>query len=240
MPCLEERFKLFSGTPAVQHTIESETVSMVQAAALQTLCTLLEDRAIDQVMPYLSTSDLQVRQGAMVGLLRNGGLEGILAAGQQLLKMVDSSKPIEREFAARILDQIGVHSFYQPLIGLLQDDNPQVRQMALWAAGQLKNTRLWPLVLEGLAVPQVRRAAMSALVAGGESVVPELTAAFAKNGQTQEVLLSLVQVCARIGGKGIIALLKDKIDYADLTIRTQILYALCQCGYQAIGKEVVI
>lgn len=123
---------------------------------MRTLAALGETEAFEEVSAYLEDPDPQVRRGAMVGLLCSGGIEGVLAAGHKLLQMVASSEPAERAFAAQVLGAVGVRSFYQPLVQLLRDDDPQVRRAALLAAGQLKNPKLWLLVLEGLGAPQVR------------------------------------------------------------------------------------
>jgi len=59
--------------------------------------------------------------GAMVGLLRSEGIEGVLAAGESLLELTKSPEPAKRQFAARVLGEVGISSFYRPLSKLLQD-----------------------------------------------------------------------------------------------------------------------
>jgi GGDEF domain-containing protein len=68
--------------------------------------------------------------------------------------------------------------------------------------------------------PQVRGAAASALVAGGQSAVAELRAAFAKHSQQREIVMRLAAVCGRIGGEEVVALLKNRIGFADEGVRT--------------------
>jgi AAA family ATP:ADP antiporter len=232
------RLGLTSALPAVSQRVALEPSPAVRGTAVRTLAALGETEAFEEVSAYLEDPDPQVRRGAMVGLLCSGGIEGVLAAGHKLLHMATSPEPAERAFAAQVLGEVGVRSFYQPLVPLLGDDDPQVRRTALLAAGQLKNPRLWPLVLEGLGAPQVRGAAVAAVVAGGESVVPELKAAFAQEGQEHAILIRLAQICGRICGDGVIALLKDKVDFPDQAVRTQVLRSLSRCGYQARGEEV--
>ena len=58
------------------------------------------------------------RKGTMTGLLRGGGIEGVLVAGQRLLQLINSSNPTDRVFAAKTLQQVGIASFYSPLIAL--------------------------------------------------------------------------------------------------------------------------
>jgi AAA family ATP:ADP antiporter len=85
----------------------------------------------------------------------------------------------------------------------------------------------------------VRGAATAALVAGGQSAVPELKAAFAKHSQNREILVRLAIVCGRIGGEEVTTLLKDRIDFPDEGVRTQVLRSLSRCGYQAQNEQEV-
>jgi len=234
------RLDLTSALAAVSQRVTLEPSPAVRGAALRTLAALGETEAFEEVSAYLEDPDPQVRRGAMVGLLCSGGIEGVLAAGHKLLQMVASPEPAERALAAQVLGEVGVRSFYQPLVSLLGDDDPQVRRAALLAAGQLRNPRLWPLVLEGLGSPQARGAAVAALVAGGESVLPELKTALAQEGQEHAILIRLAQICGRIRGDGVIALLKDKMDFPDRDVRTQVLHSLSRCGYWARGEEVAL
>jgi AAA family ATP:ADP antiporter len=234
------RLDLTSSLAAVSQRVALEPSPAVRGTAVRTLAALGEMEVFEEVSAYLEDPDPQVRRGAMVGLLCGGGIEGVLAAGHKLLQMVASPEPAERAFAARVLGEVGVRTFYQPLVPLLRDDDPQVRREALLAAGQLKNPRLWPLVLEGLGAPQVRGAAIVALVAGGESVLPELKAAFAQGRQERAILLRLAQICGRIRGDRVIALLKDRMDFPDQDVRSQVLRSLSRCGYRARGEEVTL
>jgi CRP-like cAMP-binding protein len=80
--------------------------------------------------------------------------------------------------------------------------------------------------------------AASALVAGGEAVVPQLRAAFARPGQSRQTLARLARICGRIRGQQAMALLRDNLDYPDGTVRFQVLTSLSLCGYQAQLEEV--
>jgi HEAT repeat protein len=173
----------------------------------------------------------------MAGLLRSGEIEGTLAASEKLIALLNSPNPAERSFAAQVLGEAGLRSFYRPLLRLLADEDWQVRRSALAAAGKLKNPKVWPAVVESLAFPKTRSAAVAALVAGGRPVLPELKADFARAVQDREVLTRLARVCGRIGGDKAIALLKEGFDYPDEEVRTHLLGGLSQCGYQAAGPD---
>jgi AAA family ATP:ADP antiporter len=228
-----ERLGVEEAILVVQRMVADATIPPVQAAALRAWCALGSAGSVQGVLPYIEAEDRQVQLGAMVGLLRHGGIVGVLAAGQKLLHLVESPVPEERALAARVLGEVGVASFYQPLETLLQDENPQVLQAALLATGQLCPPELWVQVVQALLLPQARRAAAAALVAGGEAVLTEIEAAFDVWVDESEILGQLVQICGRIGGHRAIDLLQTQLGIPDETMRTQILHALSRCGYQA-------
>lgn len=219
--------------------LELEEFPQVQSAALRALCALGEAEVVEQVSPYLKSSDPQTKMGAMVGLLRHGGITGTLLAGENLTTLVNSLNPADRILAAQILGEVGIRNFYYPLLKLLHDDL-QVRQAALMASGKVKNPKLWPLVLENLSSPAFSHAAASALVTAGESVLPELASAFDKKGQPRGVLIRIARICGRIQGNQAIAVLRDKIDFPDEDVRYQILVSLSLCGYRARPEEIPI
>jgi HEAT repeat protein len=232
-----ERLGLASASPGIGRMVLEEPVAAVRGAAVRTLAALGGSEACQAACAYLDDANAPVRQGAMVGLLRSGGIEGVLAAGHQLLQMAGSPEPAERVMAAQVLGEVGAGSFYQPLAPLLQDEDARVQRAALQAAGQLKQARLWPLVIEKLASPPVRRAAAAALVAGGEAALPEVIASLEREEQQPEVQAQLVRVCGRIGGEEATTWLKGQLAHPDADIRTAVARGLHRCGYQAQGEE---
>lgn len=228
-----ERLGLVAAGPAVSRCLAEDTSPPVRVAALRALAALGEPGALERIAAYLDDPDPQLRCGAMVGLLRSGGIEETLIAGQTLLTLVASSDPIERALAAQVIGEVGARSFYRPLLPLLHDGDPRVRRAALRAAGQVKHPRLWPLVVEALAPPSVREAAALALIDGGEEALPAIEAAFASADQPGAVRVRLARVCGRIGGERALALLRGRIGCPDVEERAQVLSALSACGYRA-------
>jgi AAA family ATP:ADP antiporter len=232
-----ERLQVISALETVWQRVAEEPLVEVRGTALRVLAALGANGVFEVVSGYLEHTDHQLRRGAMVGLLRSGGIEGVLAAGHMLLQMADSPRPAERILAAQVLGEVGVSSFYQPLVPLLADDDPGVQRAALLAAGQLKSPRLWPLVVEQLSSTRTRSAATCALVAGGQSAMPEIEAAFGRQERDREVLVRLAQICGRVGGERMLTWLKDKIGYPDQEVRTQILASLSHCDFQAESQQ---
>jgi HEAT repeat protein len=234
-----EGMRATSATAAVRQRLIAETTPQARATAVRTLCALGEVDVVEEVMPYLHHAEPQMRIGAMVGLLRYGGIEGVLVAGERLLSMVHASDPTPREMAAQVLGEVGLQSFYQPLVPLLQDSDPQVCRAALLAAGKVNNARLWPLVLPHLSAPTISRAAIMALVAGGEAVVPALATAFVAPEQPRETHLAIAQICGRIRGEQAIALLRTALDKPDGAVRSRVLAGLSMCGYRASATDIL-
>ncbi len=233
-----ERMGLAAAAGAVRRRVALESSAVVRATAVRTLAALGGEGAVEQVSAYLDDPDPMVRRGAIAGLLRSGGIEGVLAGGQKLLGLAGSPEPAERTLAAQVLGDIGIRDFYQPLRPLLHDTDLHVRRAALLAAGSVKHPALWPIVVEALALPRLRAAAAQALLAGGEDVLPELQAAFNRS-KCRELLVRLVRVAGKIRGQRVIALLQDKIAFPDAEVRRQILAALSACGYRATGDVAV-
>ncbi len=235
-----ERLGLKSALPDVEQLISQEEDTTVRGTAVRTLAALGGTETFTLVSAYLQDPEPHIRQGAMVGLLRSGGIEGVLAAGQHLLQMVDSSASAERVMAAQVLGRIGIRNFYQPLIPLLNDSDPQVQGAALLATGQIGHDKLWPLVVEKLNIPRLRRVAAAALIAGGQVVLPLLQADCDRDEQPHQLKAQLVRICGRIGGEKAIIWLKNQIAHPHADIRSQILRALHRGGYTAQGEEVAI
>jgi AAA family ATP:ADP antiporter len=235
-----EGLGLTSALPAVHQRVTAESVPSVQGAALRTYAALGEAEAFEEISGFLEASDPRLRQGAMVGLLRSGGIEGVLAAGLKLLQMADSPEPAERIAAAQVLGEVGLGSFYQPLVPLLRDPDSRVQRAALLQAGRLRNRKLWPLVLDTLDSPHLWRAAAATLVAAGTPVVPQLIAASEREGRSLEVQARLIEICGRIGGQRATAWLKGQLSHPDAGIRSHIVHALHRCDYQAQAEEAAL
>jgi AAA family ATP:ADP antiporter len=232
-----EQFGLTRELPAVRQHLTEETNSQVRNAAIYALAALGGAGTIEDVLPYLDNSDEENRRAAIIGLLRSAGIEGTLYAGQILLRMTTSSVATERELAAQVLGEVGIHQYYQPLVELLCDDDVTVRRAALRAAGQIRHPRLWPLVLEALCIPQTRSVAMAALVSGSEGALPEIRSAFTRDDADATMRMYLAQICGRIAGETTIELLKVHINEHNPDTRSEVLKALSRCGYHALDGE---
>lgn len=229
-----EQLRMLPALDAIRRRFEIEKSSQVRGEALRTLASLSETEIVEEIAPYLEDADPKVRMGAMVGLLRSGGIEGVLTAGEALIALVNSPHCAERKFAARVFGEIAIPGFYRPLLKLIRDEDPEVCKAALEASGKLKNPRLFLPVSETLKIPKLRSAAISALVAMGERILPDMETLFNKEG---EVRVRIIDAIGKIQGERAVAALEKRMDFPDEEIRHAVLNALCACGYQTVEKN---
>ncbi|MBF0287227.1 MAG: HEAT repeat domain-containing protein [SAR324 cluster bacterium] len=222
----------------VYHQLDQEDNSSVKASAIRTLAALEDENVLDAIRPYLDNRDQDVQAGAIVGLLRHGGISGVLTAGAKLIKSAESSLSHEKRFAARVLGEVGIKDFYQPLINLLDDPELTVRKEAVLAAGKIGNPRLWPKIIKLLGVQELRGAAMQALVNGGESSIGSLEAVFNERDQSQEVQICIVQVMGKLKGEKALRFLRKNIEFPNEDVRHPLLTALKNCQYRCPPEEV--
>jgi ATP:ADP antiporter, AAA family len=154
-----------------------------------------------------------------------------------LMKLSKSIKQNDRILAAKLLRQLTSHRTIFILLELLRDGDPRVRYEALMTARKVKRQETWPILIEMLSSPTYGHHAAAALKEAGEVVLPTLEAAFHKSGQTDLVMLRIVQIMGRIGGPHALDLLWKKADFPDKRIVKQILYSLRYVNYQATGRE---
>ncbi len=233
-----ERLNLLTMTRDVRLRVNFEPSTVVKAAALRTLASLGDDDIFDDIAPYLDDPNPELKKGAMVGLLRSGGIEGILMAGEKLVRLADSADAAEREFAVSVLGDVKQPNFYRPLLRMLHDDSPRVQRAALTAAGNVKNPKLWPIVLDKLDSPRVRSTAISALVTGGASVLPALIKALEDGSASTEKRIRVARISGQIGGDEAVGLLQTQINYPDNDVRHQVFVSLRRCNYQAPDEQV--
>jgi AAA family ATP:ADP antiporter len=156
----------------------------------------------------------------------------------KLMKLSKSIKQNDRMLAAKLLRKLISQRTIFILLELLRDVDPKVRFEALFTARKTKRSETWPVLIEMLSSPSFGHHAAAALKEAGEVVLPTLEAAFHKSGQTDLVMLRIVQIMGRIGGDAALDLLWKKADYPDKRIVRQILYSLRYINYRAKGREI--
>jgi ATP:ADP antiporter, AAA family len=159
-------------------------------------------------------------------------------APEKLVKLSKSGKQGDRILAAKLLRQLISPKTIFILLELLRDIDPKVRLEALHTARKVKRPETWPVLIELLGSPTYSHVAAAALKEVGEKVLNTLESAFHRSGQSDIVMLRIVQVMGRIGSKLALQLLWRKADYPDKRIVKQILYSLRYINYRAEGREI--
>jgi ATP:ADP antiporter, AAA family len=232
-----ERQKVVAARDRVAELVRQEASPAVQGEALRVLVALGEGSRFDEVIPFLRDPRPELRKGAIVGLLRHGGIEGVLTAGMDLMELARSAEPADRTLAAEVLGEVGIPAFHRPLLPLLEDADPGVRRGALRAAAQIASPALCPAVLPSLAVPSLRSPALAALAAVGPPALPILDAAIDRAPGSGPERLLLLRVTRRIGGAEAVELLRQRLDDPDGEIHREVLLSLFYLGYAAEGPD---
>lgn len=231
------RMKLAAMSDMIDAAIANSAEPRVRAAAVKAYCALHEEESVDKIGPLMDDPELEVRVGAMTGLLRNGGIDGILAAADRLIRFGGSSDAGERRLAARIIGEVGVMSFYRPLRDLINDPDPGVQEAALHAAGLIRNMRLLPVLVDALTRPHVNAAAASAMALMGTKVLPALAEMFDDTTMEVKGLIRATRVVGRIRGESAVALLKSKMQGTPEPVRNQVMVSLHLCQFRAIDHD---
>jgi len=211
--------------PAI-HACLRDPEPLVRAAAIDSYCAVGRERAISTVAHFLQNPDPDVKSAAIVGLIRHGGLDGVLSAAEHLKALLRSDQTSERTAGARVLGEIQVRNFYNPLLKLLVDADLGVRQAAIRAAGRMGSPELLPALIYRLECPATRRDAMEALVAYGSSAVRVLQRVLSNPDEALGLRLLCPILLARIGDQASLdALLKELLEPTP-DLRSRILEAI--------------
>lgn len=155
----------------------------------------------------------------------------------KLMKLSKSHRHDDRILAARLLRKQSDQRTLFVLLELLRDPDSRVRFEALKTARKVQRPETWPVLIEMLGSPLFGHHAAAALKAAGPKALQTLESAFHKSGQSDTVMLRIVQIMGGIRGHEALHLLWKKADYPDKRIVRQILYALRYINYRAEGRE---
>ncbi|HWA32584.1 MAG TPA: hypothetical protein VG737_00570 [Cyclobacteriaceae bacterium] len=181
-------------------------------------------------------------ESEMMGLARQaaGASEDsdlLSISADKLMKLGKSVRQSDRVLAAKLLRKMVTQRTIFILLELLRDADPKVRNEAILTARKVKRPETWPVMIDMLSSPAYSNQVTAALKEAGDAVLPVLDAAFYRSGQTDQVMLKIVQIMGHIGGAEAWQLLWKKSDYPDKRIVKQIFYSLRYTNYSAKGRE---
>jgi len=183
---------------ALAGIVAAEADGEVKGALLVALAALAEDKMLE-LTSYLSSDNDQVRLGACTGLIRHGGVEGVLAVGPALLDDLQAIDPVRRRFAAQLMGRACSNHFYRPLLNLLRDPDMGVAKEALRASGGICVAKLWPSMLSCLSQSALQRPAINALATIGDPILPALDELFDRQDTGTLLRCHLLTILERMG-----------------------------------------
>ncbi|MBN2493896.1 MAG: HEAT repeat domain-containing protein [Deltaproteobacteria bacterium] len=210
----------------VVHACLRDPDPTVLAAAIEAYCAIGKVRAVHTISSFLDHDDLAVQAAAVIGLVRYGGLDGVLSSAERLKAMLESPSGDERAAGARILGEIQVKNFYHPLLKLMTDDDIQVRLSAIRASGRMRSRELLPALVYRLEQPDTRSTAAESLVSFGTQAVPLLSRVLGNESESCATRLAVASILARIGDQASLNALVDQIQAPQDAVRSRVLEAI--------------
>lgn len=211
----------------------------VRAAAIDAFCAIGRDKAVKSVRAFLQDGDPRIRSAAVTGMIRFGGLDGVLMAAEALKALIDDRDPVMRLHAARVLGAIGVKNFYQPVLQLMGDPDARVRRAAVTAAGQLKSQEFVIPLIYRTQSHETAREAIEALTNFGASIVPTLAKVLGNQLEDGNIRRAVARVLGRVGTTEAVDLITQHLDEPDEELRGRLYKALARTvkGRRLILKD---
>ena len=227
-----ERHEVTGALDAVKRIVEgSDGSDALRGEAIRVLGSM-SDEIDPAVMEALRDGSPDERRGARVGLLRSGHIEGVVYAGAELLEELNSHSPVDRVFAAQVLRDAAIPSFYRQAIQLLNDPSPQVRAAAVEAAAAMAHPPLWPMVVDALRDRQLAASASEALIAAGEAAIPSLVKGFHRHAGDRHFRLLALRILGLIRGEDVVRHVFPLTGLSDREERRAAFTALVSCGFR--------
>lgn len=230
-----EQMGFSSALKEVEELVNKDGSFAVRQTALRVMCRLGNDAAREKAIELIDDPDM--REGALTGLIA-AGHEGVFTAIERTAALTASADPADRQMAAVVLGCAGNPAFYRPLIHLLNDDDQDVCQVALLAAGRLQNRKLLPAIMETFRFPELREDGITVLLQFGEKAFPEIEKILLNHDYPIQFRILLVHIVSKIVSPESESFLFKHIRIEDRRIRYNIIKALVLSGFKASGKEV--
>ncbi len=192
----------------------------VRSSAIQIFCSLEQERAIPVITRFLEESSAQVKAATITGLIRFGGLEGILNSTVELKKMLDSNNASQRKLGAFVLGYIKIQSFYQPLFRLINDENLDVQRAAVLASGEMQSRELVPNLIFKLQNLETRPSAIKALSSFGKSILPQLEDVLMLENVSPLIRQGIPPILGQVHDAHSYELLENLLESRDVKLRT--------------------
>lgn len=228
---LSERRKITEALPQIEAIIADKHNTRLLPEAIKAKCMLLPDE-LENFDEFLEDKDHRIMKAAIIGLMTSGGISAVVVAGQKLLHLIDSPHWEERKIAAEIIGELGVHSFYKPLVRLLEDTNHHVVRTAIHASGNVKNEKLMVPLMNFLLHRKHEKPVIDAMHRAGDVALKEIKLALTSDILSRQQQSKLILLCGRIGTSNAAKIL-DELVWKLPAQRTDIFHALHACEFRS-------
>ena len=217
--------------PQVRLLLSTRQSEEVSIAALHTIAALSDQKETTTFTKYLNAGT-NLRHAALVSLLTdNSDTDHALAVDELNIMLWGSSN--KKQDALRVIGETNISDFDVRLPQFLQDADTAVQQATIITMGQRNQPEYWPLIIESLFNPSLHEAAITAIAAGGEDIVPFLQEQLNDRNRKRNQLRHLIKACRYIPPAAVFALLEPLFDHPHHRIRTQVYTALYRARYHA-------
>jgi HEAT repeat protein len=157
---------------------------------------------------------------------------------EEVISLAKSKKVGDRVMAAKLMRIHNHEETVRYLIQLLKDYVPLVKMEAIITARKVQRSVTWTVLIDLLASPVYGNMSAASLVECGDRILPVLEHAFYKSGQSEEVMIKIVQIYGHIGSPKAIELLWSKINHPAQDIIDQVLLSLSYCNAEVPEERV--
>ncbi|MEA3354647.1 MAG: MFS transporter [Campylobacterota bacterium] len=137
---------------------------------LRAYCKLGRENVLSKVIKYIYDENKNIRQGAVVGLLKYCGKRGVDHGSEILTQLFASNDEKKILIALEIINSAGVYNFKERLSKSLKSPNENIRKTALQTAGNLKNIEFVPDILNCLEEEKYRQNVILSLEKFGDKI----------------------------------------------------------------------
>lgn len=170
--------------------------SKIKASVLEMLCKM--NVAGSYIQPWLDSKEPEVRNAAIIGILKYGE-HGIKEEANNLLQQLTTSTDIKEQIAAAtIAGELKNEQNSQRILFLLQSSDKNIRSTALAAAGKAGGPELLKESIELLDIDE--KPVLQALFLAGEQAIPVIQSSINNVRTTDLQKEKLIQIAGKING----------------------------------------
>ncbi len=158
----------------------------------------------------------------------------------ELVEMSYSKDVRERIIAADKLANFSYYKVEKLYARLLNDEDFEVRNTAIIAAGRMKDKGLFNKIIDNFKLKKYRRSAINAILNIGEPIVPDLIRTFNAFEYDTDMQIAVIDTLAFIKSHRVTDFFRTLLNYPVKLIREQTIAALAKMDYEANKTEQIL